>query len=491
MTQTIFQSDLTGEPSDSASDVLDQDGSDGDLDEGLQSSNRTPGFEQEIDDEGADEAPTTAFSPINFQISTRRISDIFTSFNDGELDTTPAFQRGYVWDKIKASKLIESVLLHVPLPLIYTAEEPDGLEVVIDGQQRLMTFIGFLKGEFPKDAQGEFSKDKRAFKLTKLKILSYLNGKSYDDLDQTLKNAIRRYGVSIIKIGSSTEENVKFEIFERLNTGAVTLSPQELRNCIYRGPLNDLIKELAIHPSFIRVLALKEHATRMVDSEMVLRFFAFNEKTHLNYPGKMKAFMNSFMKDNQNLSVERQAVWREKFLLACDNAFTVFGSRSFRRYRSGSAKDHSGSWEGAINKAVYDCTMFWLARFEKRQIVDVKDSIREAAIHLMSTSQSFIDATTFGTSDVARVKARFDEFGAIIQDSVRLPHRERRLFSAEDKKRLFDINPSCAFCNQRIESIDDSEVDHKKRYADGGTTSTDNSQLAHRYCNRSHSGGSS
>ena len=440
------------------------------------------GFEAEQDDDGLDGLPSTAFSPINFNVTTRRISDIYSSFNDNELDTTPAFQRGYVWDKIKASKLIESVLLHVPLPLIYTAEEADGSEVVIDGQQRLMTFIGFLKGEFPKD--------KRPFKLLKLKILKDLNGKSFAELDQPLKIALRRYGVSIIKIANTTDENVKFEIFERLNTGAVTLSPQELRNCIYRGPLNDLIKGLSVSESFTRVLALQDRPQRMVDCEMVLRFFAFNERTHLNFTGKMKSFMNDFMKANQHLTVERQAEWRDKFLLACDNTFTVFGEKAFRRYRSGSARDQRGSWEGAINKALFDCTMFWLARYEKRQIVAAKDAIREGAIHLMASSQSFIDATTLGTSDIARVKTRFEEFGQMLERAVRVPARERRLYSLAEKKTLFEADPTCAFCDQRIESLDDAEVDHKKRFADGGETSAGNSRLSHRYCNRANSGGS-
>lgn len=445
-------------------------------DDSVLSGKREIGFEIEEDDDETDGLPSTAFSPINFNVTTRRISDIYSSFNDRELDTTPAFQRGYVWDKIKASKLIESVLLHVPLPLIYTAEEEDGSEVVIDGQQRLMTFIGFLSGEFPKD--------RRPFKLTKLKILTDLNGKAFSDLDQALKIAIRRYGVSIIKISNTTNENVKFEIFERLNTGAVTLSAQELRNCMYRGNLNNLIKELATHNTFTRVLALQARPQRMVDCEMVLRFFAFNEKTHLNFNGKMKSFMNDFMLANQDINDEKQEEWRNKLFLACDNAFTVFGEKAFRRYRSGTARDQRGSWEGAINKALFDCTMFWLARYDKRQIVAAKDAIREGAINLMSSDASFIDATTLGTSDVARVKTRFESFARMLEDAIRLPKGERRLFNMSEKQALFDADPTCGFCHQRIESIDDAEVDHMRRYADGGKTKSENARLAHRYCNR-------
>ena len=455
--------DGTGQASSFEDDKLPDDlqvGDDDADDEILGSGQSSFVAEAELDDDSNGELPSTAFSPVNFNVTTRRISDIFASFNDKELDTTPAFQRGYVWDKIKASKLIESVLLHVPLPLIYTAEEADGSEVVIDGQQRLMTFIGFLAGEFPKDH--------RPFKLQKLKILRHLNGKAFNDLDQPLKTAVRRYGVSIIKIANSTDENVKFEIFERLNTGAVTLSPQELRNCMYRGSFNNLIKELAVHPSFRRVLALQERPQRMIDCEMVLRFLAYNERTHLNFTGKMKAFMNEFMKTNQHVTEDKQEDWKAKFILACDNTFTVFGEKAFRRFRSGNTKDQNGIWETAINKALFDCTMFWFARYEKRQIIAAKDTIREGAIDLMANNQPFIDATTLGTSDVTRVRTRFDEFKKMLDRAIQVPHGERRLFSLSQKQDLFRADPTCLLCQQRIESLDDAEVDHKIRYSEGG-----------------------
>ena len=240
--------------------------------------------------------------------------------------------------------------------------------------------------------------------------------------------------------------------------------------------------------NFQRVLALQQRPQRMVDCEMVLRFFAFNERTHLNYGGKMKTFMNEFMKNNQNLTSEKQAEWGDKFLLACDNTFTIFGDRAYRRYRSGNAKDQRGSWEGAINKALFDCTMFWLARYEKRQIVSAKDAIREAAIHLMANSQSFTDATTLGTSDITRVKTRFEEFGQMLEKVINLPARERRLYNASEKKALFEADQTCGICKQKIESIDDADVDHKEKFANGGRTSLGNSRIAHRYCNRANRG---
>lgn len=436
-------------------------------------------FVRETDQDDVGDLPPTAFSPINFNITNRRIADIYSSFNDKELDTTPPFQRGYVWDRIKASRLIESVLLHVPLPLVYTAEEPGGREVVIDGQQRLMTFIGFLSGKFPKD--------NRPFRLTNLKILSHLNGKTYEEFDPSVKTAFRRYGVSIIRIDNTTHEDVKFEIFERLNTGAVTLSAQELRNCIYRGPFNDMIRKLAGLHQFTRVLALKDQPQRMADCEMILRFFAFNEKSYLNYNGKMKSFMNGFMKDFQSLSSERQDEWQNKFFLACDNTYTVFGDRAFRRFRAGDSKNVNGSWETAINRALFDCVMFWFARVEKRQIVASKDLLRERIIEAMVTDRAFSEAITLGTSDVSRVRVRFETVKHILDEVIHVPSNERRSFTLHEKQTLFDADPTCGICGQRVESIDDAEVDHAEGYAKGGSTTASNARLAHRYCNRARS----
>ena len=106
-------------------------------------------LENEDDSDDALVLPTSAFTPINFSESSRRIIDLYRSYKtDKELDPRPSFQRGYVWDRKKATKLIESILLHVPLPLVYTAEE-GGVEVVIDGQQRLTTCFAFIDGYFP------------------------------------------------------------------------------------------------------------------------------------------------------------------------------------------------------------------------------------------------------------------------------------------------------------------------------------------------------
>lgn len=164
------------------------------------------------------------------------------------------------------------------------------------------------------------------------------------------------------------------------------------------------------------------------------------------------------------------------------------GRGAYRRFRVGTSRKHSGDWESAINKALFDVVMFWFARYEKRQIVPIKDAIRERFIELMATNQDFIDAITLGTGDVSRVRFRFDMVKSVLEGLINVPSLERRLFTLEEKAALYDRNSTCKFCGQRVESIDDAEVDHRVRFADGGPTALDNAAIAHRYCNRAQRG---
>lgn len=445
------------------------------------------------EDEGDDDSldlPKATFTPVNFSHGTRRIIDLYRSYHvDKELDPRPSFQRGYVWDRNRATRLIESILLHVPIPLIYTAEEEDGREVVIDGQQRLTSCFSFIEGFFPPTSSDlERSKaghevKKRPFRLGNMKILKDLQGKSYTQLDDDLKKTFDRYGLQVIKISKESHPDVKFEIFERLNTGSVALSDQEIRNCIYRGPYNDLINQLSYSETFRKLLGLNAEAKRMQDVELVLRFLAFNDKTHRNFNTKMRAFLNGHMRDNRYLSEDRAQSFRNNFNNACDLAYTVFGDRAFRRYSEGNLKNPNGGWERSINKALFDCVMFWFARYEKRQIIDKKDAIREALIMLCVDNKVFSDSITLGTADISRVRNRFQIWGDTLKEIVDRPANERRLFTYAEKQALFDADPTCVLCEQRIESLDDAAVDHIVPFSKGGTTTPDNAQLAHRFCN--------
>jgi len=220
------------------------------------------------------------------------IESLYGKYKRGKLLVQPDFQRHYVWDITKASRLIESVLLDIPLPVVYLSEGKDGKEYVIDGQQRLTAFFSFIDGQFP---------DRKDFKLSGLRVFTELNKISFKEMNDDLQDKIRYYKIRTITFRKESESDLRFEIFERLNTGAVSLNDQELRNCTYRGPYNELLKELSQDKDFMHILGLNAPDRRMKDVELVLRFAAFYHATYLKYKSPIKKFLNQDMEDYYNI----------------------------------------------------------------------------------------------------------------------------------------------------------------------------------------------
>jgi len=164
------------------------------------------------------------------------VDSLHRRFTKGRLHVQPIYQRQFVWDKIKSSRLIESALLDIPIPIVYLSEEKDGKENVIDGQQRLTAFFSFIDGKFPNNSE---------FKLAGLKVFTELNGKKFNELSEEFQDKISTYKMRVIKFKKESDGDLQFEIFARLNTGSVPLNDQELRNCVFRGRFNELIKELS------------------------------------------------------------------------------------------------------------------------------------------------------------------------------------------------------------------------------------------------------
>ena len=402
--------------------------------------------------------------------SDRSIYELFRKFQRGDLILDPEFQRRYVWDNKKASLLIESVLLEVPIPVIYLAEEDNGKFTVIDGQQRLRSFFRFLNNEF---------------KLRGLSVLSELNGKYFKDLDKEKQRKIEDTTLRVIEIRKESHSDVKFEIFERLNVGAVKLNDQELRNCIYRGRYNDLIKELAEDKDFLFLLGLKEPHKRMYDRELVLHFLAFYNQTYLKYKPPMKQFLNREMENNRNISEEKIKELRRVFKETVSMVKSVFGDKAFRRFIPGDEKDPNGRWEiRKINVGLFEIIMFGFSRYNKNQIIPLSDVIREELLHMMTSDKEFIASISgSGTTSTAKVTTRFKKWLDALEKIVGMPKTEPRTFSWELKKQLYEQNPVCAICGNKIMVIDDAAIDHIEHYWRGGKTIPSNARLVHRYCN--------
>lgn len=412
------------------------------------------------------------------------IEGLYSQFRRGRLALQPEFQRGYVWDDAKASRLVESVLLDVPIPALYLAEEEDGTHSVIDGQQRLTSFFRVFQ---PIPLNG---REAMKLALRSLRVLTDLNGKTFDQWPDDVQAKFEYAAMRVVTIRKESQPDVKYEIFERLNTGSMGLNDQELRNCVYRGPYNKLLHELSEDSDFQYVLGWKEPDRRMRDVELVLRFFAFQRVTHLNYRSPMKRFMNREMEDHRFLDQKEVIELRTKFKESVALTKTVFAGTAFRRFVPGSDRNPNGQWERPLNRALYDVVMFGFAQYPKNQVMPHTDAIREELIWLMSHDQEFENSLRLATSGVPQVRTRFEAWLASLREIVGQYHEEPRLFKASDKEALYNKSETCAWeqCGQKIMSIDDAEVDHIKHYWRGGKTELSNARLLHRYCNRKRGG---
>lgn len=415
---------------------------------------------------------------IIWQAKDFSIREFLTMKNDGELILQPIYQRNFVATDLIASKLIESILLDVPIPVVYLAEEQDGSFSVIDGQQRLTSFLSFLEGKFP---------DSRPFKLSGLKVLSELNRKLFVDLEEELKKKIRSTTIHSIIIKKESNPDIKFEIFERLNTGSTKLNEDEIRNTVYRGNYIELLAELSENSVFHGLVKKDNFKKRMIYRGMILRFFALSEKSYINYKSSMKQFSNKELRDNRELSPNKAKEYKARFEHCIDLVKTVFGENAFRRYIPGS-DDEQGKWASTqINMALFDLQMVGFVNYSKNDVLANADAIREELLTLMTTDVQFQNLIGFKTSDTDNVKKRFRMYMDMLDRIIGDPKYSQRTFSYSVKEQLFKENPYCAISGQKILAIEDSEVDHIVPYSKGGKTEISNAQLVLRYFNRAKS----
>jgi len=397
------------------------------------------------------------------------IDSLFLKNKRGDLILDPIFQRRPVWDLARCSRLIESVILEVPLPVFYLAESKDGTEEVIDGQQRLRAFFNYLDN---------------VYSLTGLKALPHLNGKYFRDLEKPTQKLILGYSIRTVTFKKESDENLRFEIFERLNTGAMPLNDQELRNCIYRGKYNELLIELSSDPDYMAIMGLKAPEKRMKDVEYVLRFAAFYHATYLKYKPSMARFLNEEMKKHQNISDEDATKLRKAFKNSVMLIRSMLGSNAFHRYYRGDDENINGYWEPKrFNASLFDVLTWGFTNYDKNLVMANLDAIREGWIALMTEDEDFIESIERSTSSLKSVTYRFDAWRKVLTEILASASPQPRCFTRVLKQKLFDTNPTCQICNQQIAEVDDAAVDHIEQYWLGGKTIPENARLTHRYCN--------
>ena len=405
---------------------------------------------------------------IHTRSSDPEVQSLWSEYKDGLLDIQPDFQRRFVWDKKKSSRLIESVLIGVPLPAIYVAEGTDDNLSVIDGQQRLGSFFNFIDGKFA---------------LAGLEVCKELNGCHFAQLDKKIRVKIKKGVLRQITFLKDSDSDLKFEIFKRLNSGAVSLKDQEMRNCVYRGPYNALLHKLSENEDFRKVMGIDKPDKRMKDVEYVLRFSSFYFRTFLHYSSPMKKFMDDEMDRRKDISEAEAADLTSKFKNAAASVFTVLGEKAFRRWIMGVNPPRVRREPKRINESLFDVLMWSFACRDRGALTRKKDSIKEALIHLMTTNPEFVGSITHATSNTQAVQTRFKIWNNELDEILRDEEKQPRCFSRELKQELFDKNPACGICGNQIEHIDDAAVDHIEQYWRGGKTIPENARLAHRHCN--------
>lgn len=312
------------------------------------------------------------------------IKALVDEIREKELIVRPSFQRNQVWDVGRKSKFVESILLNIPIPTLFFADDEDK-KVVVDGQQRLLALKEFLDNAYP---------------LTRLEVLAPLNGKRFDALSERQQRIIRNRTLRCLVISAGSDSEIRFQVFERLNQGGVPLNAQEVRHCVYRGDLNDLLHELVKDRTWLRLYRRTTPHPRMIDCELVLRFFALCDALP-TYTPPLKSLLTNFMTRRRHLSDSELGRLRQRFLSAVKGVEIAHPDQPFRRV---SRMDNGITYDRSLNRAVFDIQMLACGMIEHGWLSENAENIREVFRKLCITDERFADSVSRATAD----KKRFD-----------------------------------------------------------------------------------
>ncbi|QGJ68652.1 DUF262 domain-containing protein [Planctomycetales bacterium 10988] len=341
------------------------------------------------------------YYPVEYAISSYGadypVDGLVKRINAGSI-YIPMFQRSFVWNVYRASRFIESLLLGLPVPAVFLSRELDSNKMlVIDGQQRLRTLQYFYNGVFePTD---------RAFRL--LGVHERFVGKTYDTLseDDRLRLDDSIIHAIIVKQESpddgedAASPSSAYHIFERLNTGGVLLQPQEIRSCIYHGPLVELLETLNTDENWRALFG--NISTRMRDRELILRFLALYRLSD-QYSKPMKEFLNRFAARYRTLDATTAQDYSDLFGSTVSLIRSAVGDRAFKT-------------KSAINAALYDAVMVGVARRLESGPVSDGPGLKTRYETLLK-DEEFIHAISSGTTDESNVKVRLSKATEVFRD---------------------------------------------------------------------------
>ncbi len=322
--------------------------------------------------------------------------EICSMYEDGEL-VKPELQRKYVWDRIEASRFIESILMGLPVPSIFFAQS-GSQKLIVDGYQRIMTVNDYIRGIFTNDG--------KVFKLSNSsRINSRWRNKAFSELSIDEQRKIRSTTIHVIIFEQKQpkdDDTSMYQIFERINTSGRTLTAQEIRNCVYQGTFNTLLFELNSNTTWRTLFGSKKEDSRMRDIECIVRFFVMSSpnvrNTTLNQIS-LKKELNDFMGKFRNASEDQISKFREDFISTMEKAYNLFGENAFRNFLNNkfTKKFHPAIFD-AISVAIYD--------LQNNNSLTEHISIEEH--QNMLTNPEFNSAATIRTTDVENIHKRIN-----------------------------------------------------------------------------------
>lgn len=335
------------------------------------------------------------------------VRELIMQYNEGDIEK-PELQRKYVWKKKQASRFIESLLLGLPVPSIFLANlEPSGKKLIIDGYQRIRTLYDYIH-------KGIWSEDNTEFRLENSDSINQRwRNKKFTDLSDTDKRRLRNYTIHaiIFEQRRPANDSAMFQIFERINTSGVTLNDQEVRNCVYQGAMNTKLFELNENPDWRVLFGSDVPDRRMIDIELILRFFAINKPEVYNsqeYNFVLKRLLNEEMSNNRYQSENLERISND-FIRVVHFIKEVFGSEAFYNLQNDLQKIRR-----RLYPTVYDSLMVATSIALSRGYT-IHGDLKAKKLQLLR-DESYRESITQGTMQVEHIRTRIERALAIIYE---------------------------------------------------------------------------
>ena len=361
---------------------------------------RDSGLEREQEDSGVE--IKRPFDPEKIKVRTVNIvvDQLVSRIGHDEIDLAPDFQRmAGIWNDERKSRLIESLLLRIPIPVFYVAADKDEKWSVVDGLQRTSAIHAYMTG---------------CFRLTKLEYLTKLNNHHYTDLPRPMQRRISETQIVVNVIEPGTPEEVMFNIFRRINTGGMMLNGQEIRHALHPGSVRDYLKNLANSKEFLKATSKSIKTNRMADRECVLRFIAFHINPWEEYSeNDLDGYLGRTMRNVNIMNSRERNRISEDFKKAMKAAFYIFKDDAFRkRY------DEKDDRRRPISKALFEAWSVGLARRSDSEIdilMHKRKKINNRFISLMNEDEEFDKSISYSTGIPVRVRKRFRAIDELIK----------------------------------------------------------------------------